>query len=163
MGLPDCSNRKMSVVNICQLVESLSLSVISSVPGKISILQCVVSCLTLCDPMGCSRPGFSVYGSFLTRILEWVVISFSRACSWFRVWNCVSYSSYIGRWILLPLSHLGSWENFYSFSINIYVSSLITFSIYRDLKANPNNLTSLVWFVACSVRLNSQKRSKKKC
>ena len=64
MGLPGCSNRKMSVVNICQLVESLSLSVISPVPGKISILQCVVSCLTLCDPMGCSRPGFSCLWEF---------------------------------------------------------------------------------------------------
>ena len=38
------------------------------------------SSLTLCDPMDYSRPG-SVYGIFQARILEWVVISFSRGCS----------------------------------------------------------------------------------
>ena len=36
------------------------------------------SCLTLCDPMDCSLPGSSVHGIFQARILEWVVISFSR-------------------------------------------------------------------------------------
>ena len=34
-------------------------------------------CLTLCDPMDCSLPGFSVHGIFQARILEWVAISFS--------------------------------------------------------------------------------------
>ena len=29
------------------------------------------SCLTLCDPMDCSPPGFSVLGIFQARILEW--------------------------------------------------------------------------------------------
>ena len=36
------------------------------------------SCLTLSDPMDCSPPGSSVCGMFQVRILEWVVISFSR-------------------------------------------------------------------------------------
>ena len=36
------------------------------------------SLLTLCDPMGCSLPGFSVHVIFETRVLEWVAISFSR-------------------------------------------------------------------------------------
>ena len=36
------------------------------------------SCPTLCDPMDCSPPGFSVYGVLQPRILEWVAISFSR-------------------------------------------------------------------------------------
>ena len=36
------------------------------------------SCPTLCDPMDCSLPGFSVRGIFQARILEWVAISFSR-------------------------------------------------------------------------------------
>ena len=34
------------------------------------------SCLTLCDPMDCSMPGFSVLGIFQEGILEWVAISF---------------------------------------------------------------------------------------
>ena len=33
---------------------------------------------TLCDPMDCSLPGSSVYEIFQARILEWVVISYSR-------------------------------------------------------------------------------------
>ena len=34
--------------------------------------------LTLCDPMDCSPPGSSVHGILQSRILEGVVISFSR-------------------------------------------------------------------------------------
>ena len=36
------------------------------------------SCPTLCDPVDCSLPGFSVYRILQARILEWVAISFSR-------------------------------------------------------------------------------------
>ena len=36
------------------------------------------SCPTLCDPMGCSPPGFSIHGILQARILEWVAIPFSR-------------------------------------------------------------------------------------
>ena len=42
------------------------------------------SCLTLCDPMDCSLPGFSVHGILQTIILEWVAIPFSRGSSWPR-------------------------------------------------------------------------------
>ena len=35
------------------------------------------SCPTLCDPMDCSLPGFSVHGILQARTLEWVAISFS--------------------------------------------------------------------------------------
>ena len=35
------------------------------------------SCPTLSDPMDCSLPGFSVYGIFQARVLEWVAIAFS--------------------------------------------------------------------------------------
>ena len=41
----------------------------------------VQSCLTLCDPMDCSPPGFSVRGILQARILEWAAISFSRGSS----------------------------------------------------------------------------------
>ena len=37
------------------------------------------SCPTLCDPMDCSLPGFSVHGIFQASVLEWVAISFSNA------------------------------------------------------------------------------------
>ena len=39
------------------------------------------SCPTLCDPVDCSPPGFSVHGILQARILEWVAISFSRESS----------------------------------------------------------------------------------
>ena len=43
------------------------------------------SCPTLCDPMNYSPPGSSVHGILQATILEWVVISFSRASSLPRV------------------------------------------------------------------------------
>ena len=39
------------------------------------------SCLTLCDPMVGSLPGFSVHGILQARILEWITIHFSRGTS----------------------------------------------------------------------------------
>ena len=48
------------------------------------------SCPTLCNPMDCGIPGSSVHGIFQARILEWVVISFSRASSRPRNWTYVS-------------------------------------------------------------------------
>ena len=35
------------------------------------------SCLTFSDPMDCSLPGSSVYGTFQARVLEWVALAFS--------------------------------------------------------------------------------------
>ena len=43
--------------------------------------MCAQSCLTLCDPMGCSPPGSFVRGISQVRILQWVAISFSRGSS----------------------------------------------------------------------------------
>ena len=48
------------------------------------------SCPTLCDPMECSLPGFSVHGIFKAIVLEWIAISFSRGSSQPRDWTQVS-------------------------------------------------------------------------
>ena len=40
------------------------------------------SCPTLCDPMDCSLPGFSIHGILQARTLEWVTIFFSNAWKW---------------------------------------------------------------------------------
>ena len=37
------------------------------------------SCLTLCDPIDSSPPGFPIPGILQARTLEWVAISFSNA------------------------------------------------------------------------------------
>ena len=47
-------------------------------------------CLTLCDPVDCSLPGFSIHGILQARILEWVTISFSRGSSQPKVQTPVS-------------------------------------------------------------------------
>ena len=39
------------------------------------------SCLTLCDPMDCSRPGSSIHGILQARTLDWVAVPFSRGFS----------------------------------------------------------------------------------
>ena len=36
------------------------------------------SCLTLGDPMDCSRTGSSIHGISQARVLEWVAIAFSK-------------------------------------------------------------------------------------
>ena len=48
------------------------------------------SCLTLSNSLDCSPPGSSVHGITQARILEWVVISFSRGSPQFRDRTCVS-------------------------------------------------------------------------
>ena len=55
--------------------------------AKVLVAQ---SYLTLCNPMECSPPGSSVHRISQARILEWVVISFSRGSSWLRDWTWVS-------------------------------------------------------------------------
>ena len=51
-------------------------------------LNCVSqSCLTLCNPMGCSPPGSSAHGILQARILEWVAMPFSRGSSRPRDWT----------------------------------------------------------------------------
>ena len=42
-----------------------------------AVAKSLQSCLTLCDFMDCSLPGFSVHGILQARTLEWVAISFS--------------------------------------------------------------------------------------
>ena len=51
----------------------------------------LLGCIQLCNPMDCSLPGSSVHGILQARILEWVVISFSRGSSQGRDWTRVSW------------------------------------------------------------------------
>ena len=50
-------------------------------------------CPALCKPLDCSLPGLPVHGIFQARILECVVISFSRGISRPRDQICISYVS----------------------------------------------------------------------
>ena len=51
------------------------------------------SCPTLCDPMDCSLPGFSLHGILQARVLEWVAFSFSRGSSQSRDQTQVSHTA----------------------------------------------------------------------
>ena len=64
---------------------------------ELNILTCPQSCLTLCDPVDCNSPGFSVHGILQVRILQWVAMPSSRGSSWPRDRTCISC---IGRQIL---------------------------------------------------------------
>ena len=46
--------------------------------------QLLQSCVTLCGPMDCSPPGFSVHGILQARVLEWVAMPSSRGSSQLR-------------------------------------------------------------------------------
>ena len=60
---------------------------------------------TVCDPMDCSLRDSSVHGSSQAKILEWVVISFSRGSSWPRDQTCISCTD---RRVLYHQCHLRS-------------------------------------------------------
>ena len=56
--------------------------------GAVAVVCCLgaQSCLTLCDPLDCSPPGFPVHGISQARILEWVAMPSSRAY-WLPMFN----------------------------------------------------------------------------
>ena len=50
---------------------------------------------TLCNPMDCEPPGFSVHGILQTRILEWVAMPSSGDLPYPGNWTCISCGSCI--------------------------------------------------------------------
>ena len=79
---------------------------------------------TLRDPMECSPPGSSVYGSFQARILVWFAIPFSRRSSHPRDRTCVSC---IGKQILY------CWAT--REAMFVYPSSMAVFSSLEELSS----------------------------
>ena len=77
----------------------------------VCIYMCVLvaqSCPALCNSMDCNLPGSSVHGIFQARILEQVVISYSRGSSQPRDGNPHLLCLLHWQADSLPLSHLGS-------------------------------------------------------
>ena len=72
-------------------------------------VKCCQPCTTLCDATDCSLPGFSVHGNLQGRILEWVVIPFSRESSQPRYWTQVSCTagSIFTVWATVESKHCG--------------------------------------------------------
>ena len=78
-------------------------------------------CLTLCNPMDYGPPGSSM-GILQARILEWVVISFSRGSSWPRDGtsvSCIGKRIFFFFFFFLPLHHLGGYLSYMSSGLAI--------------------------------------------
>ena len=88
---------------LCFLQRQTSLeSVLAKMPCLCVRAQ---SYKTVCNPMDCSLSGSSIYRIFQARILEWVVISFSREFFWSKDRTCTLASpALVGR------KGLASWE-----------------------------------------------------
>ena len=71
--------------------------------SRVYVYSVVQLCPTLCDPTDCRPPGSSVQGSFLTRIMEWLALSFSQ---WFSDPKIKTVSPASACWFLTA-SHLG--------------------------------------------------------
>ena len=80
-------------------------------------------CLTLCDPMNCSPPGFSVHGILQARILEWIAIPLSvhiyrkhkfwlnESYSFADPWGCdVCWTDHFRQIIWCSMSSLVRWS-----------------------------------------------------
>ena len=78
--------------------DSLLLSRLGSPEVKVKVLV-AQWCPTRCNSMSCSLPGSSVPGILQARILEWIVIPFSRGTSRIRDGTRVSYIA--GRFLTL--------------------------------------------------------------
>ena len=61
------------------------------IPSNFKYYLCAQSCLTLCGPIDCSPRGSSAHGILHARILEWVVIPFSKVSSQPTDWTQVSW------------------------------------------------------------------------
>ena len=81
--LPLVSREELSLVSLFYFDSHEScLSCLVVFPTAAAAAKSLQLCPTLCDPMDCSLPGFSVHGILQARTLECVAISFSNAWKW---------------------------------------------------------------------------------
>ena len=90
-------------------------------PESVKVLT-TQSCLTLCNPMDCSPPGFSFHRILQARILEWVTIPFSRGSSQPRGQNWVSCTA--GRFFIVWVTRVALF----------YICACLSFSITFSVK-----------------------------
>ena len=75
---PYTTTRKTIALTRQTFVGKVMSLLFNMLPAAAAAAKSLQSCLTLCDPMDCSLPGFSVHGILQARTLEWVAISFSN-------------------------------------------------------------------------------------
>ena len=103
-------------------------------------------CPSICNPVDCSPPGFSVHEILQARVLEWVAIPFSRASSWPRDWTPVSCIA--GKcsttWATRKTPHLSLYQP-YALPLAIMQCPL-TFLDYWWLLSRPNEHREILIF-----------------
>ena len=72
---------ELKCLHLTSFIALFQLNIIIKYYFYCNLVLVTQSCLTVCDPMGCSPPGSSVHGILQARILEWVAISFFRGSS----------------------------------------------------------------------------------
>ena len=98
------------------------------------------SCLTLCYPLDCSPPGYSVHGSFQARILEWVAIPFLRGSSQLR--NLTWVSCIAGRFFNIWATRETQINNC-SIRTNKYFVQIIEAILMKIIQSEEQNLSDL--------------------
>ena len=104
-------------------------------------VQSLQSCLTLCDPMDYSLPGFSVHVILQARILEWVAMPPSKRSSGPRNRTHVSCISYIAG------GFFTHWEAQMVMLSDIFQSSTSFRSLTHSEPLSKNSvfITSSIW------------------
>ena len=105
------------------------------------LLSCF-SCVRLCNPIDGSPPGSSVPGILQARTLEWVAISFSKACMHAKLLqSCLTVQPH--RWqptrFLCPQDSLGK-NTAVGCHFLLSFKFLATVTTYRDLGAQENKI-----------------------
>ena len=103
-------------------------------------MECVHMCamfsqVRLCNPMDCSPSGSSAHGIFPARILEWVVISYSRGSLLPRDQTCVSHISCTDLQILY---HLGNHGVCITLNKSVYTFLCLAFEIFPVQSQGPS-------------------------
>ena len=76
-------------------VDGVRTELNSWTPACVCVCVCVCSlccCVQLCNLMGCSPPGSSVHGISQARVVDWIVIYYSKGSSWPQDWTQESVS-----------------------------------------------------------------------
>ena len=99
----------------------------------------------LCDPMEYSPPAPSPHWIFQARILEWVLIPFSRGSSWPRDCTCVSCT---GKQVLY---HFATWEVYYplllsnEYGLNVLSPQNVNWSPNIQLMVFGDGVLAIPW------------------
>ena len=131
---------------------SLDVSLFPSICMHAKLLQ---SCLTLCDSMVCSPPGFTVHGILQARILEWVAMPSSRGSSQTRDGTHISTSPALADLFFTTSTTWEAHSLVYScaFPINILLCNHNTIIKIRKLKLVHRDLLFQKLFKFCQMFL----------